>query len=233
MFLNYIINSVISINLSLTCEVSAGTILSQTLGQIKLPCTSNHAKDIRNKKYLWIHKTLTRLEIKHTRKLLIKKKKQQVQACTLAQEQIWSKCSAAEKLFTVLQTTNFDLLNSLHTIFFLFCIDRAWQAFFYQLNKLFRIFNQGSCFYFLLDSLFWVFKLHKEPPAEKPHAHIPYHISGGKCTTMTIPLVPLREMNFCTFRDKHISITSLSSKGEICKKHQARCIGWHAAWQIT
>lgn len=49
MFSNYIINSDISINLSLTCQASACTILSWTLGQIKIPCAPNHAKDIRNK----------------------------------------------------------------------------------------------------------------------------------------------------------------------------------------
>lgn len=123
------------------------------------------------------------------------------------------------------------------TIFF--CIDRAWKTFSYLLNKLIFAFNLGSSFYFLLDSLFWVLKIHREPPAGKPHAHVPYHISGGKCTTVTIPLLPLREVNLCTFRDQHISVTSWSSKGEICKKHQvhrmahcladyiADCISWH------
>lgn len=46
---NYIINSIISINLSLTCEVSACTILSWTLGQIKIPRASHNAQNIRKK----------------------------------------------------------------------------------------------------------------------------------------------------------------------------------------
>lgn len=70
---------------------------------------------------------LRRLVIEHTRKLLSKKNKKQVQGHTWNKEQIWSKCSAAEKLvlhsqtlnFTILQTTKYNLVNSLHTSGFL------------------------------------------------------------------------------------------------------------------
>lgn len=127
MFPNYIINSITSINLSLACQASASTILSWTLGQIKIPCTSNRAKDIRNKNsILWIHKMLRRLAIKLTRKLLTKKKPRS-RPELWNMEQILSKCGAAEKPvlhsqnfnFTILQTTNLDLVNSLHTAVFL------------------------------------------------------------------------------------------------------------------
>lgn len=53
MFPNYIINSIIIISFSLTCQASTCTILSWPLGQIRIPCTSNHAKDTTNKNSIY------------------------------------------------------------------------------------------------------------------------------------------------------------------------------------
>lgn len=63
----------------------------------------------------------------HKKTLKQKKTKNRFRATLWNKEQIWNKCSAAEKLvlhsqtlnFTILQTTKYDLVNSLHTSGFL------------------------------------------------------------------------------------------------------------------